>query len=91
MLKSRFLFYPEQLSAFTELKRQLAQAESLGNFDCNAETEIIADSSPVGLRTVLSQEHKGENPVITYSRRGLSDVERRRRYSQTEKGALGIV
>ena len=63
----------------------------LGSFDCNAETKIIADSSPVGLRTVLLQERKGENPVIAYSSWGLSDVERRRLYSQTEKEVLGIV
>ena len=36
------------------------------NFDFNAETKIIADSCPVGLRTVLLQEHKEENPVIAY-------------------------
>ena len=75
------------------MKRRSAQAESLGSFDCNAQTKIIADSSPVGLRTVLLQERKGENPVIAYSSWGLqlSDVERRRLYSQTEKEALGIV
>ena len=65
--------------------------QSLGSFDCNAQTKIIADSSPVGLRTVLLQERKGENPVIAYSSWGLSDVERRRLYSQTEKEVLGIV
>ena len=32
---------------------------------------------------------KGENSVISYASKGLSDVERR--YSQTEKEALGIV
>ena len=45
--KSPFVFDPEQQAAFTELKRQLAQAESLGNFDRNAKIEIITDSSPV--------------------------------------------
>ena len=46
--KSPFVFDPEQQAAFTELKRQLAQAESLGNFERNAKIEIITDSSPVG-------------------------------------------
>ena len=45
--KSPFVFDPEQQAAFIELKRQLAQAESLGNFDRNAKIEIITDSSPV--------------------------------------------
>ena len=75
----------------TETTVSPGRSESLGSFDCNAETKIIADSSPVGLRTVLLQERKGENPVIAYSSWGLSDVERRRLYSQTEKEALGIV
>ena len=51
-------------------------------------TEIITDASPVGLGAVLLQEWKGENPVISYASRGLSDLERR--YSQTGKEALGV-
>ena len=48
---------------------------------------------PSRFKEVLLQERKGENPVIAYSSWGLqlSDVERRRLYSQTEKEALGIV
>ena len=75
--------------AFSDLKRRLAQADTLGYFDRTAKTKIITDASPVGLGAVLVQEQKGENRVISYASRGLSDVERR--YSQTEKEALGIV
>ena len=84
-----FIFGPEQQVAFTELKRRLAQADTLGYFDRTAKTKIITDASPVGLGAVLVQEQKGENRVISYASRGLSDVERR--YSQTEKEALGVV
>ena len=84
-----FMFGPEQQAAFAELKQRLTQAETLGYFDCSAKTKIIADASPVGLGAVLVQEHKGENRVICYASRGLSEVERR--YSQTEREALGLV
>ena len=84
-----FVFGPEQQAAFAELKRRLTQAETLDYFDRSAKTKIIADASPVGLGAVLVQEHKGENRVICYVSRGLSEVERR--YSQTEREALGLV
>ena len=84
-----FIFGLEQQVAFADLKRRLAQADTLGYFDRTARTKIITDASPVGLGAVLLQEQKGGNRVISYASRGLSDVERR--YSQTEKEALGIV
>ena len=37
----------------------------------------------------MVQEHKGENQVICYASRGLSEVERQ--YSETEREALGLV
>ncbi|XP_033760746.1 uncharacterized protein K02A2.6-like [Pecten maximus] len=45
------------------------------------------DASPVD--TVLTQVQNGENRIICYASRSLTDVERR--YTQTEKEALGIV
>ena len=89
MKEEPFIFGPEQQAAFIELKRRLAEAETLGYFDRNAKTKIITDASPVGLWAVLVQEHKVGNLVICYASRELSDVERR--YLQTEKEALGIV
>ena len=76
-------------NAFNKLKSQLANAESLAYFDKDAKTKIIADSSPVGLGAVLIQEQDGEERVISYASRSLTSVERR--YSQTEKEALGLV
>ncbi|CAB4009281.1 Transposon Tf2-6 poly, partial [Paramuricea clavata] len=84
-----FVFGPEQQESFRELKRRLAQAETLSYFDRDAKTKIVCDASPVGLGAILLQEHKGEDRVICYASRGLTEVERR--YSQTEKEALAVV
>lgn len=54
------------------------------------ETELIVDTSPVGLGAVLCQkDENGVKYIIAYARQSLSDVEKR--YSQTEKDALAIV
>jgi hypothetical protein len=84
-----FVFGPEQQESFRELKSRLAQAETLRYFDRDAKTKIICYASPVGLWAILLQEHKGEDRVIYYACRGLTDVERR--YSHTEKEALAVV
>ena len=49
----------------------------------------IADASPVGLGAVLVQEQSHCPVVVSYASHSISDVERR--YSQTEKEALGLV
>ena len=54
-----------------------------------AKIKLITDASPVGLGAVLTQEQNGEDRVICYASRSLSEVEKR--YSQTEREALGIV
>ncbi|CAB4035831.1 Hypothetical predicted protein, partial [Paramuricea clavata] len=84
-----FVFGPEQQELFRELKRRLAQAETLSYFDRDAKTKIVCDASPVGLGAILLQEHKGEDQVICYASKGLTEVERR--YLQTEKEALAVV
>jgi transposase InsO family protein len=84
-----FLWGKEQEEAFRELKAQLGDAKTLGYFDRHAETYVISDASPVGLGAVLVQKQGGENQVIAYASRSLTDVETR--YSQTEKEALGLV
>ena len=63
----RFEFGEEQKNAFSELKRRLSSAETLGHFDKNAKTLIIADASPVGLGAILIQEQQGRKRVISYA------------------------
>ena len=84
-----FEFGEEQKNAFNELKRRLSSAETLGYFDKDAYTLIIADASPVGLGAILIQGQQGRKRVISYASKSLSAVERR--YSQMEKEALAVV
>ena len=72
-----------------ELKRRHASAETLGYFDKNAQTKVIADASPVGLGAVLVQQPGEELRVISYASCSLSNTEHR--YSKTEKEALATV
>ena len=60
----------------------MAKTETLGYFDSAAKTRVITDASPV-------QEQNGEERVVCYASRSLTDVEKR--YSETDKEALGIV
>ena len=71
------------------LKKDLSQASTLAYFDQNAETKLITNASPVGLGAVLTQVKHGCERVIAYASRSLTEVEKR--YSQTEKEALGLV
>ncbi|KAK2578707.1 hypothetical protein KPH14_012663 [Odynerus spinipes] len=85
-----FAWNKEQENAFEKLKASLTNAETLGIFDINARTRVIANASPVGLGCVLTQMDKtGQWRVINYASRSLSECERR--YSQTEKEALALV
>ena len=84
-----FSWRKEQEVAFNELKKGLAKTETLGYFDSAAKTRVITDASSVGLGALLVQEQNDEERVICYASRSLTDVEKR--YSQTEKEALGIV
>jgi len=85
----RFEFEEEQKNAFNALKRRLSSAETLGYFDKDAKTLIIADASPVGLGANLIQEQQGRERVNSDASKSLSAVERR--YLQTEKEALAVV
>ena len=84
-----FKWEADQAKAFKELQNSLTKAETLAYFDKMAETQIITDAGPVGLGAILVQIQEGQKRVISYASRSLSEVERR--YSQTEKEALGIV
>lgn len=67
----------------------MAKTETLSYFDSAAKTRVITDASQVDLGAILVQEQNGEERVIRYASRSLTDVEKS--YSQTEKEALGIV
>lgn len=84
-----FKWEHENIKAFEELKKQLAQPETLGYFYPSAQTIVETDASPVALVCVLLRKQRSEYRVIMYASKSLSDVERR--YSQTEKKALEIV
>ena len=84
-----FVFGGEQKKAFQEVKERLARAETLGYFDKDTPTQVIADASPVGLGAVLTQKQKNGPRVICYASRSLTDTERR--YSQREKEVLAFI
>ena len=67
----------KQRKAFNELKKRLANTETLGEFDKDAETCLIIDACPVGLGAVLTQVQNGEERVICYANGSLTDLERR--------------
>ena len=85
----QFRWLEKEQTAFDQLKETLSRAETLAYFDKMAPTKVIADAGPVGLGAVLIQKQKGEQRVISYASRSLTDVEQR--YSQTEKEALALV
>ena len=87
--KYQFVFGREQKAAFQEIKDSVSDAETLAYFKLGCKTTVVADASPVSLGAVLLQEHKGQHKVISYASYSLTDVEKR--YSQTEKEALGLV
>ena len=84
-----FEFGVEQKEAFQELQKRLSSAETLGYFYKDAPTQIVADASPIELGAVLTQTHKDGPRIISYASRSLTETERR--YTQTEKEALGLV
>ena len=57
----------DQQQSFYELKKRLSSAETLGYFDKNTPTKVIADASPAGLGAVLVQQQGEERRVISYA------------------------
>ena len=53
---SVFRWGKSEQESFDELTKRLASSETLGYYDKNAPTKVIADASPVGLGAVLVQE-----------------------------------
>ena len=67
----------------------MTDKKTLGYYNPNNKTRVIADASPVGLGAVLVQLDGEEYRIISYASKSLSDTERR--YAQTEKEALALV
>ena len=86
-MNEHFQFGPEETAAFQKPKAILSDAETFAYLDVDAETNVMAHAGRVGLGAMLLQEQDGVTRVVSYARRSLSLVERR--YSKTEKEALG--
>lgn len=68
----------------------MTKMSSLGYYDVNDRTIVVADASPVGLGGVLVQINaEGDPRIIAYGHKTLTECERR--YCQTEKEALALV
>ena len=78
-----------QQHALQQVKEALAKASAY--FDPDKRTEILVDSSPLGLGAILCQldPHTDERQVVAYASRSLTATEQR--YSQMEREALAIV
>lgn len=87
--RQKFVWAREQQEAFDQLRQHMLNPATLGYFDTNDRTQLIADASPVGLGAVLIQINAHGPRIISYASKSLSDVEKR--YAQTEKEALALV
>lgn len=79
----------EQRQSFESLKTGLMNHSTLGYYDVNDQTQVVADASPVGLGAVLIQFKNGESRIISFANRSLTTPEQN--YAQTEKEALALV
>lgn len=86
---TKFDWRKEQREAFKKLKECLSSETTLGFYDVNCRTVVIADASPVGLGAVLVQYQENGPRIISYANRSLTSTEQK--YAQTEKEALALV
>lgn len=75
--------------AFNKIKTALVSSPVLASPDFTKEFTIQCDASDVGIGAVLTQEINGEEHVIGYASRPLSNSERK--YSATQKECLALV
>lgn len=85
----QFVWNKKQQQAFDGLKRNMTKENTLGYYNVNDRTQVIADASTVGLAAVLIQFKQSERRIISYASRSLSQTEQK--YAQTEKEALALV
>lgn len=89
VMGQKFVWAREQQLAFIKLKEHMTDPKTLGYFDVDDRTQLIADASPVGLGAVLIQVNKQGPRIISYASKSLSAAEKR--YAQIEKEALALV
>ncbi|XP_053690472.1 uncharacterized protein K02A2.6-like [Sabethes cyaneus] len=87
--QQKFVWNREHQKAFDDLKLSMVNPTTLGYFDVDDRTQLIADASPIGLGAVLIQINSRGPRIISYASRSLTDVEKR--YAQIEKEALALV
>ena len=81
-----FTWGESEEESFQTLKQKLCDAPVLSYFDKTCHTQVIVYASPYDLAAVLVQKQNGQNRIIAYASRTLSQIERK--YSQTEKKLL---
>jgi len=84
--KSTWLWGPEQDTAFTNVKKELAKPTVLALYNPEAPTKVCADASSYGLGAVLMQKQGREWKPIAYASRSMTETEQR--CAQIEKEAL---
>lgn len=85
---SNFEWGLKQEESFETLKQSLTNDLTLGYYNVKNRTQVIADTSPVGLGAVLIQYQGNEPRIISYAGRSLTSPEMN--YAQTEKEALAM-
>uniref|UniRef100_A0ABD2X2W1 Reverse transcriptase domain-containing protein n=1 Tax=Trichogramma kaykai TaxID=54128 RepID=A0ABD2X2W1_9HYME len=79
----------DKQQAFQQPKDELTNIRTLGYYNPEDKTQVIADASQVGLGAFLIQIDNNGPRAIAYGSKSLTDCEKR--YCQTEKEALALV
>jgi len=74
----------EENETFKAVKNQLAVASMIAFYEKEAPTEVVTNTSPVGIGGILVQEKQGVKRAVAFASRSLGDVQRRN--SQMQKG-----
>jgi hypothetical protein len=84
--RSTWLWGPEQVKAFSNVKTELTKPTVLALYNPKAPTKVSADASSYGLGAVLMQQSESSWKPIAYASRSMTETELR--YAQIEKEAL---
>lgn len=85
-----FVWTEQHQQSFEQIKAAMANAGSLGFFNTEDRTAVMADASPTGLGALLLQtDRSGCSRVVSCASKSLTETEKK--YCQTEKEALAIV